>query len=257
MRQSIRSWKITALSFTLMEAALETSNAQPLFRKAASGPCASRSLKSKGTGLFNRCQEFLIKHGEGWVRREVQTVKASVSSANRRGSRELRALWVTRACLWCLCALVFHIQIALLPVFTLLLETLWKGFDLNNSQLNSFKGNNILKKFFFTFSRSFKSPHYIYTAICLVVWELQRQVSIFISLLMLGFLGFFSPKTHEDKLLQSNLFSELACAWMFLKESMVLHFFILLVREEHWVSLKTSQLRVLGNSLAGLSCPSQ
>ena len=92
MRQSIRSWKITAFSFTLMQATLETSNAQPFFRKAASGHCASRSLKSNGTGLFNCCQEFLIKHGEGWVRREVQTVKASVSSANRRSSRELRTL---------------------------------------------------------------------------------------------------------------------------------------------------------------------
>lgn len=88
MWQSIRSWKITAFSFTLMEATLETSNVQPFFRKAASGiAClhraghfASRSLKSKGTGLFNCCQEFFIKHGEGWVWREIQTVKTSVSS---------------------------------------------------------------------------------------------------------------------------------------------------------------------------------
>ena len=160
MRQSIRSWKITAFSFTLMEATLETSNVQPFFRKAASGiAClhkaghfASRSLKSKGTGLFNCCQEFFIKHGEGWVWREIQTVKTSVSSANRRSSTEFRMLWVKwDPFFWCLCMLDFHIQIGLLPIFTLLLETLWKCFDLNDSELNSFKGNNIFKNYFFTF----------------------------------------------------------------------------------------------------------
>ena len=113
-----------------------------------------------------------------------------------------------------------------------------------------------LKNFSLHFHNQLKSIWHIYCYLfsCL---ELQRQVCIFISLLMLGCFFFYSPKSHEGKLLQSNLFSELAFAWMFLKKSMVLHFFILLVKEEHWVSLKTSWLRVLGNSLAGLSCRSQ
>lgn len=42
------------------------------------------SLKSKGAGLFNCGQEFLIQHGKGRIRREIQAVKTSVGSANRR-----------------------------------------------------------------------------------------------------------------------------------------------------------------------------
>ena len=157
MWQNTCSWKITALSFTLMEVYSWNFQRSAILLEAASGiaclhkagHCASRSLKSKGTGLFNCCQEFFIKHGEGWVRREIQTVKTSVSSANRRSSTEFRTLWVKRYCFSvCLPVLVFHIQMGLLPIFTFLLETLWKRFDLKNSELNFFKGNRIFKKYF-------------------------------------------------------------------------------------------------------------
>lgn len=60
----------------------------PLFGRPASRTAwpwraehhASRSLKSKGTGLFNCCQEFFIKHGKGRVWRQIQAVKTSVGS---------------------------------------------------------------------------------------------------------------------------------------------------------------------------------
>lgn len=69
---------------------LEPTTALPLFwRRASDAACPPRhpppsSLKSKGAGLFNRCQEFFIQHGKGRVRREIQAVKTSVGSANRR-----------------------------------------------------------------------------------------------------------------------------------------------------------------------------
>lgn len=44
------------------------------------------SLQPKGAGLLYSSQHLLVQHGEGWIRWQVQAVKAGVSSAGTTGS---------------------------------------------------------------------------------------------------------------------------------------------------------------------------
>lgn len=111
MGQHVCSWTIRAFSFTLTECTLQASNVQPFFKTAASElaclhgawHCFSRSLKSKGAGLFHCCQKFFIKHGEGWVRWEIQAVKTRVSSATEAANRDENALSERRPSCVCVC----------------------------------------------------------------------------------------------------------------------------------------------------------
>lgn len=103
------------------------------------------SLKSKGAGLFDCRQEFLIQHGKGRVRREIQAVKTGVGSANRRSMmRKKRKRLFRRSCTHA-CAVrrvracahpqecLSLIRIYLLPFSQLFWEK-WRCFNLKKIQ---------------------------------------------------------------------------------------------------------------------------